>query len=85
MKRRLVLAEDGWRVFYMPSVEQQAAAEAERPKFEALGIPLGSPTRWATENATYSAGWALGRLVFVPGAGIAAALGDGRWGSATSW
>jgi hypothetical protein len=34
--------------------------------------------RWATENAGYSTGWALGKLVFVPGTEINAALGDGR-------
>jgi hypothetical protein len=77
--RRLVL-EDGWRAFYLPSVEQQDAAEAGRALFEARGIALDSLSRWVNVSTCYSPGWALGRLVFVTGSQIAAALGDGRLG-----
>ena len=75
--RRLAL-ENGWRAFYLPSVEQRATAETHRALFEARGIRVDSLSRWVTANTCYSPGWALGRLVFVPGPEIAAALGDGR-------
>ncbi len=74
---RLVL-DDGWRVYYMPSIEQRAAAEAGVTNLAARGIALASLSRWASENADYSTGWALGKLVFVTGTNVSAALGDGR-------
>jgi hypothetical protein len=77
VRRRLVL-EDGWRVFYMPSTEQRAAAEAGVTNLAARGIALASLSRWASESADYSTGWALGKLVFVAGTNVSAALGDGR-------
>lgn len=68
----------GWRVVYMPATEQLAETEAHRPLFAARGIEVSSLSRWAAVNACYSEGWAFGRLVFVPSAQIADALGDGR-------
>lgn len=79
VQRRLAL-DEGWRVFYLPSVEQRAAAEAGRALFQARGIALDSISRWVSGSACYAAGWALGKLVFVPGPEISAALGDGRLG-----
>jgi hypothetical protein len=79
VQRRLVL-DAGWRIFYMPTAEQRAAAEAGASNLAARGISLDSLSRWATENAGYSLGWALGKLVFVPGGEFSAALGDGRLG-----
>ena len=76
--RRRLVTEDGWRVFYMPSTEQRAETEANLPLFAARGIEVSSLNRWATANACYSAGWALGRLVFLPSSQITAALADGR-------
>ncbi|MSU33659.1 MAG: hypothetical protein EXS36_00815 [Pedosphaera sp.] len=75
-----LVRDPGWRVFYMPSTEQQPAAEANLAIFQARGIVLGSPSRWAAENACYSSGWALGKLVAVPGSQITAALADGWLG-----
>lgn len=77
VRRRLVL-EDGWRVFYMPSTAQRAAAEAGATHLAERGITLASLSRWASESADYSTGWALGKLVFVAGTNVSAALGDGR-------
>lgn len=77
VRLRLVL-EDGWRVFYMPSTEQRAAAEAGATRLAERGITLASLSRWASESADYSTGWALGKLVFVAGTNVSAALGDGR-------
>ena len=76
--RRRLVPELGWRVFYMPSMEQRAETEASRALFAARGIEVAALERWATANACYSAGWALGRLVWVPSTEIPAALGDGR-------
>jgi hypothetical protein len=75
---RRLMTEDGWRVFYMPSTEQRDETEANLPVFEARGIEVSSLNRWATANACYSAGWALGRMVYVPASQISDALADGR-------
>lgn len=77
VRRRLHLPA-GWRVVYMPASEQLAETEAHRPLFAARGIEVASLSRWATANACYSDGWALGRLVYVPSDQIGAALADGR-------
>lgn len=77
VQRRVVL-DAGWRTFYLPSAEQRAAAEAGAAFLASRGITLDSLARWAGENAGYSPGWALGRLVFIPGTEVPAALGDGR-------
>ncbi len=79
VQRRLVL-EEGWRTFYIPSAEQRAAAEAGAAQLAARGIALDSLARWASENAGYALGWAFGKLTFVPGAEVVAALTDGRLG-----
>lgn len=79
VRRRLVL-EPGWRVYYLPSVEQRAEAEAHRALFQARGWEVISAGRWASASTCYSEGWALGRLVWVPRAEIGAALVDGRLG-----
>ena len=69
--------------FYMPAFEQSAAAWQDELVFGARGIPLSSLDRWTGQQTTlYSTGWAVGRLVFVPAAQIAAAYADGRLGPA---
>lgn len=77
VRRRLVMDAD-WRLFYLPSPEQRAAAEAGTTYLASRGIALSSLSRWASESADYSTGWALGKLVFVAGTNVSAALGDGR-------
>lgn len=57
-------------VVYIPTFEQAAVAESNRSYFAARGIEIGSLTDWDTGANAYSTGWALGRLVFVPGAQI---------------
>jgi hypothetical protein len=80
--RRRLAVEPGWRVFYLPSIEQRAEAEENRGLFEARGLEIIQANRWVTANTCYSPGWALGRLVWVPRDQIGAALGDGRLGLA---
>jgi hypothetical protein len=63
--------------YYFPTIEQAQSATQNAAAFKAAGIPLGTPAQWATGNACYSEGWALGRLVFVPADGIDAAYADG--------
>jgi len=72
-----VTADPNIRAFYFPSYEQITTAEANRDWFEARGIPISSPARWARGNCCYSAGWALGRLKYVPPADISNAYLEG--------
>ena len=81
VQRRLGLP-DGWRVYYMPSPEQQEATEAAGAWLAAQGVEVSGLDRWVDENICYSEGWALGKVVVLPAAEIAAALGDGRLGLA---
>jgi hypothetical protein len=64
--------------FYFPTYEQQEAARADAAWFAQRGITVGSPARWVTADECYAPGWALGRMVFVPAAEIAAAYATGR-------
>ena len=76
--RRRLHAPPGWRVLYMPSVEQAAETQAHAALFAARGIEVAALSRWATSSTCYSEGWAFGRLVRVDTADIPAALADGR-------
>ncbi len=71
-------AHEGARGFYMPTFEQSAAAENERSYFESHGIEVSSVDRWFVSDGCYTQGWALGRLVFVPGDQIDAAYQSGQ-------
>jgi hypothetical protein len=64
-------------VMYLPTFEQAATAESNRAFFEARGIKIGSLNNWDTGVNAYSTGWAMGRLVFVPGGEIAQAYATG--------
>lgn len=64
--------------FYMPAYEQARATEADRPWLAANGVAVSSPERWATANACYASGWAVGTLKYFAGSEIAAAYADGR-------
>lgn len=66
--------------FYIPTFEQSAVARQNQSWFEDQGIRVASIGRWVTSDECYATGWALGRLVFVPGAEIEAAYNDGRLG-----
>ena len=63
---------------YMPTWEQFDAAARNAEFFASRGFPVASTDRWLGSNPIYSAGWALGRLVFIPAAEIRAAYADGR-------
>jgi hypothetical protein len=66
------------QVFYMPTFEQRDVALANTAWFAERGIPVSSAARWVIADEIYAAGWALGRLIFVPGNEIGAAYRDGR-------
>lgn len=72
-----VLAPPGTRAVYVPTYEQEPLAIAERDWLGARGIEVASAARWLSVDAVYSEGWAVGRLVFVPGGGIASAYASG--------
>jgi len=75
-----VLAPEGARAFYLPTFEQTEVANQHRDWFAERGIEVSSAARWLTLDAVYSAGWALGRLRFIPAGEINAAYADGRLG-----
>jgi len=75
--RSAVLSPPGVIATYLPTFEQSPSAEANRAFFEANGLSLRRAEDWIRTDTIYSAGWALGRLVFVSATNIAAAYADG--------
>lgn len=73
-----VRAPAGTRAFYLPTFEQAPTAQANRDWLAAAGFEVASSERWLTSDAVYSAGWALGRLTYVPTAEIHSAYASGR-------
>jgi len=49
---------------YLPTLALRPHAEANREALKTAGFDVVSALRWAEENAVYSHGWAVGRLVF---------------------
>ncbi len=68
---------EDWSGLYFPTFEQAESARESADYFQGHGINLGSIARWQNSDACYSSGWALGRLVFVPGAEIDEAFRTG--------
>jgi hypothetical protein len=68
---------DELNVLYIPTFEQAGVASSNRTFFASRGIEIGSLTDWDTGANAYSTGWALGKLVFVPGAEIQQAYATG--------
>jgi hypothetical protein len=73
-----VVARPGVLAFYIPTFEQFASANANRAWFASNGIPVTTAERWAGGDICYSAGWALGRLVFVAATNVSAAYASGQ-------
>jgi hypothetical protein len=66
-------------VLYIPTLEQQPAAESARAFFASNGIVVSSIDAWLEAgNQVYSPGWALGRLKLFAASEIRAAFNDGR-------
>ena len=61
-----VIAAEGAEAFYFPSYDQLPSAQENRDFFEANGIIVSSPSRWAQGNVSYSRGWAMGTLKQFP-------------------
>jgi hypothetical protein len=72
-----IAADPNVTAYYFPSYEQYPIAEQNREWFKTQGVPIGSTAQWVEGNIGYSSGWALGRLVFVPGSSIQAAYQSG--------
>ena len=68
---------DDWSGLYFPTFEQAESARENTDYFQSNNIALGSIARWQNSDACYSSGWALGRLVYVPGAEIEEAFRTG--------
>ena len=73
-----VNAPPGAQPLYIPTWEQFDAASRDEAFFAARGFPVASTDRWLGSNSVYSAGWIIGRLVYVPAADIVNAYTDGR-------
>ena len=63
--------------FYMPTFEQAASARVWTAWLKERGVEVSSTDRWLAGDQCYAAGWALGRLVSVPGDQIDEAYADG--------
>ena len=78
MVRSRLVVPDGWRFLYIPTFEQSAAAFENLEWFAGQGLTVATASRWLTQNACYSPGWALGRIKYFAASEINAAYGDGR-------
>lgn len=74
----MVVAPDEVQALYFPTYEQAAVTQSNLGYFQSRGIAVGSVSRWVWTDECYSAGWALGRLVFVPADELAEAYREGR-------
>jgi hypothetical protein len=72
-----VLSPPGTIATYLPTFEQAPSTEANRRFFETNGIPVRQAGDWIHTDIIYSAGWALGRLVFVSATNVPAAYANG--------
>jgi hypothetical protein len=75
---RGIIADPNVTAWYFPTYEQYPMAEQSREWFESQGLRVGSTGQWTEGNASYSPGWALGRLRFVRGTEIQAAYTAGE-------
>ncbi|HNQ90961.1 MAG TPA: PEP/pyruvate-binding domain-containing protein [Verrucomicrobiota bacterium] len=64
--------------FYMPSYEQTDSAFREAAYFASHQVPLATTQRWLAGEDIYGYGWAIGRLVWVPGSQIDGAYRAGQ-------
>lgn len=71
--RASVIADPNVKACYFPTYEQYPVAQQNRAWFEAQGVPVGSTAQWTRGNASYSQGWSVGTLKFVPGGEIQSA------------
>ncbi|XYH99824.1 PEP/pyruvate-binding domain-containing protein [Sorangium sp. So ce1128] len=71
-------APDGAQPFYFPTYEQTASAVENSAFFAESGFPVSSVDRWLNGDQCYSAGWAVGRLRYVPPDMIDAAYASGE-------
>lgn len=72
-----IAVEPGVQAYYFPTFEQQAVADEHAEWFVSEGILIGSSASWVAGNASYSDGWAFGRLNFVPAHQIQSAFLSG--------
>lgn len=76
--RALIQTPPGTTVLYLPTFEQAEVARHQVDWLAGQGVPVSSAGRWTVGDECYAHGWAVGRLVFVPGTGIPAAYRAGQ-------
>jgi hypothetical protein len=74
---RASVQAEGFRAFYMPTVEQLGCATEAASFHQARGFEVSSAARWSRGEACYAPGWALGRLMHLPPLEIDAAYLSG--------
>ena len=72
-----VVADGAKTMVYMPTTEQQEVVSRCSAWFAEHNITVDALTRWLEGNQCYAQGWALGRVVSVPGDEIEAAYLSG--------
>ena len=75
--KNTVIAEPNVQAFYFPTYEQWEVAQQNAEWLASQGVIVSSSSRWATGNAIYSQGWALGELKYFEGDQIAEAYLSG--------
>ncbi|MCH6255181.1 hypothetical protein MLD52_01390 [Puniceicoccaceae bacterium K14] len=63
--------------FYTPTYEQTESALNQEQLLALNGINVSSFSKWETGNSGYNSGWAVGKLVFIPGDEIEDAYENG--------
>jgi len=76
--RAMIQRSPGVEVLYLPTFEQSAVARDHADWFAGRGIPVSAAGRWVVGDECYAPGWALGRLVSVPGEAIGIEYREGR-------
>ncbi len=76
--KKSIVDDPNSNAYYFATYEQYPVAQQNREWFESQGIRIGSTGQWTEGNASYSPGWALGRLKFVHGAEIQSAYTAGE-------
>jgi hypothetical protein len=76
--RAMIQREPGVEVLYLPTFEQSGVARDHADWFAGRGIPVSAAGRWVVGDECYAPGWALGRLVNVPGGRISEAYRAGQ-------
>ncbi len=72
-----IIKPEGTKGFYTPSYQQSSLAQQEEQWLAAKNIDVSSISKWETGDSAYTNGWAVGKLVYIPGDEIEEAYENG--------